>query len=138
MHSVTPILPRLCVEEYKVPGSDLVIEQGTRIYIPMEGIHHNADIYPNPDKFDPDRFTKENIGSRHLASFLPFGEGPRNCIGKRFGMMQTKIAILALIRDFTFEVCYKTPIPIKLDPMIMLTMSSGGIYLKVQRIKTFV
>lgn len=119
-----------------MPGSDLVIEQGTRIYIPMEGIHHNADIYPNPDKFEPERFTKENISDRHLASFLPFGEGPRNCIGKRFGMMQTKIAILALIRDFTFEVCSKTPIPIKLDPMIMLTMSSGGIYLKVQRIKT--
>lgn len=133
-HSVTPILPRLCVEDYKVPGHDLVLESGTRIYIPMEGIHHNSDIYPNPDKFDPDRFTKENMYARHPAAFLPFGEGPRNCIGKRFGMMQTKIAILSLLRDFTFQICSKTPIPIKLDPMIMLTMSSGGIYLKINKL----
>lgn len=135
MHSVTPILPRLCVEDYTVPGSDLIIEKGTRVYIPMEGIHHNSKIYANPDSFNPERFTKENIQKRHPCAFLPFGEGPRNCVGKRFGMVQTKIAILALIRDFTFEVCSKTPIPIKLDPMIMLTMSKGGIYLNVQRIK---
>lgn len=135
MHSVTPILPRLCVEKYNVPGSDLAIEAGTRIYIPIEGIHHDSDLYPNPYKFDPERFTKENMNKRHPAAFLPFGEGPRNCIGQRFGMIQTKIAILALIRDFTFEVCSKTPIPIKLDPMIMLTMSYGGIYLKIQKIK---
>lgn len=135
MHSVTPILPRLCVEDYAVPGSDLIIEKGTRVYIPMEGIHHNSNIYPNPDHFDPERFSKDNIYKRHSCSFLPFGDGPRNCIGKRFGMVQTKIAILVLIRDFTFEICPKTPIPIKLDPMIMLTMSRGGIYLKIQKIK---
>lgn len=66
------------------------------------GIHHDPEYYPNPDKFDPDRFIKENRFKRPSFTFIPFGEGPRICIGQRFGVMQIKIAIFLLLSEFKF------------------------------------
>jgi len=50
--------------------------------MPVWSIHHDADIYPEPEKYIPERFTKENKVERHPYAYLPFGLGPRNCIGK--------------------------------------------------------
>ena len=80
-------LPRICTETYKVPDTDLVLEKGTRVIIPVYGIHHDPDYYPDPEIFDPERFNDENKAKRPNYTFLPFGEGPRICIG----MLSTKI-----------------------------------------------
>jgi cytochrome P450 family 6 len=76
-----PLLTRKCVRDYKIPGTDLIIEKGTGILIPVLGIHYDKEYYPDPEKFDPERFTEENKKSRHHYAHLPFGEGPRICIG---------------------------------------------------------
>ncbi|XP_018576652.1 cytochrome P450 6a2-like [Anoplophora glabripennis] len=77
-----PMVSRLCVEDYKVPGEDIVIEKGTRVFIPIVGYHYDKEYYDNPTEFDPDRFTEENKKARHPYAHIPFGEGPRVCIGK--------------------------------------------------------
>lgn len=77
-----PILSRECTETYKMPDSDLVLEKGQAVFIPILGIQHDPEHYPDPEKFDPDRFTNEAKATRHPFTWLPFGEGPRVCIGK--------------------------------------------------------
>lgn len=76
-----PFLNRECTKDIDLPGVNIRVETGTPIIIPVLGIHSNSDIYQNPDKFDPERFSEENIARRHQYAYLAFGEGPRNCIG---------------------------------------------------------
>jgi cytochrome P450 family 6 len=80
-----PFITRDCVEDYKVPNQDVIIEKGTRVVIPILGIHYDEDYYPDPEKFDPERFNEENSSSRHQYAHIPFGEGPRICIGTTEG-----------------------------------------------------
>lgn len=73
---------RLCVKSYTIPDSDVTIDAGTNVTIPILGIHYDERYYPDPDKFDPERFNENNKKSRPGYTYLPFGEGPRMCIGK--------------------------------------------------------
>lgn len=65
---------------YKLPDSDLVIEKGVLVWIPLMGLHRDPQYYPEPDRFDPDRFEGNNF--KPTSTYLPFGDGPRICIGK--------------------------------------------------------
>lgn len=76
------ILNRECTEEYKLPDSDFVIPKGMKIIIPVFAIHHDPEYYPDPYKFDPERFTDDKIPTKNNFTFFPFGEGPRICLGK--------------------------------------------------------
>lgn len=58
-----------------MPNSNVILQKGTSIFISVYGIHHDSDIYENPETFNPDRFLQENIAQRHPMSFLPFGQG---------------------------------------------------------------
>jgi cytochrome P450 family 6 len=60
----------------------VTLRKGTPVYLPVMGIHHDPQYYPEPERFDPERFTEENKKSRPHFTYLPFGEGPRNCIGE--------------------------------------------------------
>lgn len=60
------------------------LDPGTVCVIPIIAIHRDAKHWPNPDKFDPERFSEENKHNINPNAYLPFGLGPRNCIGKKF------------------------------------------------------
>lgn len=72
---------RGATQNYNVPGESLMIEKGQKILIPIYSIHHDPKYYPNPDTFDPERFSAEEKSKRPNGTFLPFGDGPRHCIG---------------------------------------------------------
>lgn len=72
---------RQSIEPYTFAGSKVTIPKDMKVWIPAYAIQRDPDIYPDPDTFDPERFDEESIKSRHPSFYLPFGDGPRNCIG---------------------------------------------------------
>ncbi|XP_001607043.2 cytochrome P450 6a2 [Nasonia vitripennis] len=132
-HPGAPMLNRQASEDFVVPGSHFVIKKGTRIVIPIKALHADPDIYPDPDKFDPTRFTSENKAKRHAFTYIPFGEGPRHCIGKRLGILKPKIALFYLLLNYKFSVCDKTPIPLRYMTDYFVQVPAGQVYLKVEK-----
>lgn len=68
------VLLRVCTKDYPVPGTNHVIEKGSNLMLPMHAIHNDPEYFPNPDKFDPDRFSPEEVKKRNPITFLPFGK----------------------------------------------------------------
>lgn len=124
-------MARKTTSDYSVPNTDHVIEANIVVSIPIHAIHHDPEYFENPHQFDPSRFEEDKCTKRHPFAYLPFGEGPRNCIGMRFGKMQTKIGLVSLLRYFRFECCSLTEEPIGLDMKNFLMTPKNGVYLKV-------
>lgn len=127
-------LIRSASKDYKIPDSNLTIKAGTLTIIPTYAIHLDSEYYPDPEKFDPERFSDENKQKRHPMAYLPFGDGPRNCIGLRFGLMQTKIALIQLLTNFKFTPSSKTTIPMRFDKSSFVLAPENDMWLKVKKI----
>lgn len=128
------LIARIANENYKVPNTDYVIEKDTTTIISVYGLHRDPNIYPEPDKFDPERFTTENINKRHPFTYLPFGDGPRICIGMRFGLMQVRLGLITLLRHYKITTCEKTNLNIKFKPAAAIMLMDGGCWLKVENV----
>jgi len=76
------VLMRQSMSSYTFDDTKISIPKDQKIWIPAYAIHRDSSIYPEPDVFAPERFNNEAVQSRHPMSYLPFGAGPRNCIGK--------------------------------------------------------
>ena len=100
-------------EEYtfEYEGQRFTLPKDTLVQFPIFLIHHDPDYYWEPEKFDETRFLPENKGSLHPYAFLPFGHGPRNCIGIRFALTSVKLAIIRTIETFTFKLVDGIPDP---------------------------
>lgn len=130
-------LNRVTNEPYKLPHTDQVLEKGTPIYISMEGMHYDPEYFPNPEKFDPERFNEENKRNIPSCVYFPFGEGPHSCIGNRFGLLQAKLGIIHILKNCEVTPSEKTTIPVQIDPKgAMLAPLHGVIYLNIQKINT--
>ncbi|CAH1112908.1 unnamed protein product [Psylliodes chrysocephalus] len=131
--STASAISRECNKEYSIPGTDVVIEQGTEILIPIHGLHNDPEHFPEPDKFDPERFNEENRKKIPPFAYLPFGEGPRNCIGLRFGKIQSKVGIVAIISRYKVTLNAKTQQPIKYASNRVPTIE-GGMWLNLEKL----
>ncbi|KAF2896449.1 hypothetical protein ILUMI_09729 [Ignelater luminosus] len=129
-----PAVVRTCTKRYKIPNANVVIEEGVTVYVPILGIHYDSEYYPNPNKFDPERFSSENKSERQYT-WLPFGEGPRVCIGMRFAQMEVKVCLATLLQSYKFSVNPKTQIPIVFEPTSLLLAPKGRIWLNVEKFK---
>ncbi|MEM9715038.1 MAG: cytochrome P450 [Pseudomonadota bacterium] len=96
------------------------------VMMPIYALHRNQLLWDHPDHFDPDRFAPGKDYDRY--QFLPFGDGPRICIGMQFAMIEAKIILASLINRFRFDLIEgKTPRP----EMILTLRPAGGVHLKV-------
>lgn len=116
-------------------NSDVVIDgilfkKDKMVFIAPYANHFNPEYFPNPEQFDPERFSPENEAELPRYAYMPFGGGNRVCIGNSFAMMENKIILAKLIETFRFELCEKT----KIEPQPQVTLSNkGGMWLKVSR-----
>lgn len=76
-----PELMRKCTKTYTT-SQGYVVDEGVRVVIPVHAIHRDPQHYPDPESFIPERFDSETQSQRHKYAYLPFGRGPRSCIGK--------------------------------------------------------
>ncbi|XP_019645051.1 PREDICTED: cytochrome P450 3A24-like [Branchiostoma belcheri] len=99
---------RVCREDADING--LHIPAGTNINFPVWAIHHDPELWPEPDKFRPERFSKEEVAARDPFAFLSFGAGPRGCVGMRLAMLEIKLALARALQKFRFVTCEKTEV----------------------------
>nr|XP_033770369.1 cytochrome P450 3A24-like [Geotrypetes seraphini] len=106
-------LERVCKKTVEING--LTIPENTIIVIPAFVMHRDPAYWTDPEEFKPERFSKDNKDSIDPYIFLPFGAGPRNCIGMRFALLNIKLAMVVLLQNFSFQPTKDTQIPLELD-----------------------
>ncbi|XP_045768322.1 cytochrome P450 4C1-like [Maniola jurtina] len=101
LYPAAPLIIRHLVNDTELSG--YTIPAGTDCFIFIYDIHHREDIYPDAERFDPDRFLPENSQNRNPYAYIPFSAGQRNCIGQKFAMLELKIIMSSLLRKFRLE-----------------------------------
>ncbi|XP_040859075.1 cytochrome P450 3A6-like isoform X2 [Ochotona curzoniae] len=114
LYPISSRFERVCKKDFKING--VFIPKGTVVVIPVYALHYDPKLWPEPYEFCPERFNKKNKDNINPYIYLPFGAGPRNCIGMRFGLMNMKLALVRLMQNFSFKPCKETQIPLKLAP----------------------
>lgn len=110
------ITDRVALEDDEFNG--IPIPKGMVIVPYIYGIHHSPLLYDEPEAFRPERMLPENKKERHPFAYLPFGGGPRLCIGLNFAMFEMQLALIHLLRHYDFELVNRRPV--KAQPYLTL------------------
>lgn len=105
MYPIIPFLDRIPEKDYNFPGTKLVIKKGSPVMLPMRALHMDPKYFPNPEAFDPERFSVENKSKIIPYTYFPFGTGPRACVGKLFPGVSAKF----YIKSVTFTLNSRIP-----------------------------
>ncbi|XP_072157782.1 cytochrome P450 4C1-like [Bemisia tabaci] len=126
-----PFILRNCQED--VQFGNYTVPDGATVGLSIFCMHRDPKYFPNPEIFDPERFNSENCVGRHSFAYVPFAAGSRNCIGQKFAMMEQKVVISYILRNFIIESLYgmdeielsfdvvmrpKKPLDVRLKPRV--------------------
>lgn len=125
---------RVCTKSYpiepKYPDEETVqLEENCDVFIPIFALHRDPKYFPEPEHFDPERFNEENKATITPYTYLPFGVGPRNCIGSRFAILETKTLFFYILSHFEIVAVEKTQIPVQLCKKQFHLTAEGGFWL---------
>lgn len=120
LYPPAPGIGREAKAEFSLGGRPIAV--GTRIHIPVFALHRNVRLWDNPNAFDPERFAPDQVKARSRYAYLPFGGGPRICIGAGFAMLEAAAILATLVRAFRF-----TPVAgHKPTPVARVTLRPAG------------
>ncbi|XP_054262081.1 cytochrome P450 4C1-like [Macrosteles quadrilineatus] len=129
---VGPLFLRKVIEDIEI--TNYTLPQGCSIVIAPLSTHMNTALYPDPEKFDPERFTAEAVAARHRYAYIPFSGGPRGCIGSKYAMLSMKTTISAILRSYKLFTDIKMEdIKLKID---LLMRSVNGFPIRLERRKS--
>ena len=118
------------IEKDEILGE--TIPKNSVFVLSIYALHRDPIYYPNPEKFDPDRFAPEQVKQRPTLAYMPFGAGPRMCIGNHFAMMEMQLILAMLVQQFDFELIDDKPV--KPQPLVTLS-PKGGIKMRLKKLK---
>nr|CAD7446696.1 unnamed protein product [Timema bartmani] len=127
---------RICTKPYDLPtvsGGTYRVEVGMSVVIPTLALHHDPQYYPDPDSFNPDRFSEDNIQTRPKYVYFPFGGGPRICLGMRFGEALMKCGLVAILSSYDVMKMEKTPKALTHDPKAFFFAPNEEIWLDFKK-----
>nr|WCC58105.1 cytochrome P450 [Pharsalia antennata] len=133
-YPINVAVDRVCTKPYTIEPAlpeetPVHLKVNDAIWLPIYAIHHDPNYYPNPDRFDPERFSEENKGDINPYTYFTFGLGPRNCIGSRFALLMAKAVIFHTLLHFELVPIQKTIIPVKISKKSFTLNSEGGFWL---------
>ena len=117
-----PSLEREASQDYILGDTGIKIPKKTIIQISAYSLHHDPELFPDPEKFLPERFLPENR-THHPYAYLPFGAGSRNCVGMRLALMEAKLALLNAVYNYKFSVTPKTKVLFTISKLLVLMRS---------------
>ncbi|XP_023030479.1 cytochrome P450 9e2 isoform X2 [Leptinotarsa decemlineata] len=131
---------RICTEPYTIQPitpeeKPLHLEKGTYLIFPEYSIQRDPEYFPDPDRFDPERFSDENKGKIKPLTYQPFGHGPRNCIGSRFALLEAKVLFYYILSKFEIVPTEKTTIPLVLANNIVVLAVEKGFDMGLKRLE---
>ncbi|XP_065079898.1 cytochrome P450 4g15-like [Ochlerotatus camptorhynchus] len=100
MYPPVPAIARKLTQEVRLASHDYVLPAGTTVVIGTYKMHRRADLYPNPDVFNPDNFLPDRTQNRHYYSYIPFSAGPRSCVGRKYAMLKLKVLLSTILRNY--------------------------------------
>lgn len=109
---------------YSIPAKSIIV-------MPIYAIHRDPKRWDQPERFDPDRFLPNQIEAMHPIQFIPFGGGPRECIGKAFALAETKIILTEICSRFKFSLDAQSSV----NPRAGITLyPKGGIWVRAEKL----
>ncbi|XP_061402504.1 probable cytochrome P450 6v1 [Musca vetustissima] len=139
-YPIVPFLERECTPLNRKrfvsfrPNAECMARRGMPVYISNLALHYDPQYWPEPELFDPERFSPEQKKSHKPMTYLPFGAGPHQCIAQPFALLQVKLGLIHFLKHHRVECCDKTVNSIKFDKRYALLTQEGGIYLKLVEI----
>nr|XP_020042948.1 cytochrome P450 3A25-like [Castor canadensis] len=118
LYAIGNRIERICKKDVEIKG--VHIPKGTGVMIPVFALHRDPKYWPNPEEFHPERFSKKNKDNIDPYIYMPFGNGPRNCIGMRFTLVNIKLGVIRVLQNFTLQTCKETQVPLKLSKNLLI------------------
>ena len=119
--------------EDEATGTKIQIPKGMIIGIPVWALHHSHEYFPEPFEFRPERFLPENKSDILPFTYLPFGEGPRNCIGSRFALLECKLALVEILMSYKFVKSENTKVPLEFYPTGRPLLGPRAVFVGVEK-----
>ncbi|XP_064601494.1 cytochrome P450 4V2-like isoform X2 [Liolophura sinensis] len=101
LYPSVPFFGRTLTEDVTIGGYE--VPKGTTAVIITYALHRDEKYFPDPERFDPDRFSAENVIGRHPFAYIPFSAGMRNCVGQKFALMEEKVILSTILRKFSIK-----------------------------------
>ncbi|XP_055539257.1 probable cytochrome P450 9f2 [Wyeomyia smithii] len=129
----SPSCDRQCTKDFQLSenGFRVQFRKGDSVWVSLWAMHRDEHFFPEPERFDPERFGEANRDRIRNSGYMPFGLGQRNCIGKHFALLVAKVTLVDVIRNFELRLGSKIIHPLRLAKGSVSLEPEGGFWIQI-------